>query len=322
MSPPTGLQRVRIAATVIVALAAALLVTRGLGGGNGSSTGAEQVLDQAFGGGGASSAKFAATGAIALQGLPSEAANPLSFEATGAFDKGTPGAQARFELRATVSAVGNTQSFNVVSNGQQAIVTAGGQTQSLPAGSGASSFAVDPRRWLKNPVDDGTAQVDGASTRHVSADVDVAKMLTDLQVALPSSGVAGEAGLSQQQRDTLRNSVQDAKAEIYTGATDHVLRRLTVTGTVQGTNPLSNVQVSGRLVFDLRITDVGKPQLTDARRTAGGSGHRRSPGPGHPGAAAGSKQPANARRSAQAYVSCVQRTESFQALERCQAQLP
>src|SRR5204863_4986291 len=98
------------------------------------------------------------------------------------------------QFEATVTAVGQKQSFRLVSTGSQAFLTTGGRTQVLPAGSGATTFAVDPRGWLKNPVDAGTAQVDGVTTEHVSADVDVSKMLSDIQAASPQSGVAGQSG--------------------------------------------------------------------------------------------------------------------------------
>jgi hypothetical protein len=331
---PVDFHRVApIAAIGLVAIVAGLLVVRGLGGSSGSSasTGPAKVLDQTFSGRGASSGKFQATAAVALQGVPAPAANPFMIEAAGRFDKGASGAPAKFELDATVTAVGQKQSSHLVSTGQQAYLTAGGLTQQLPAGSGATTFAVNPRSWLQHPVDAGTAQVDGVTTQHVSADVDVAKMFNDLQAAAPKSGAAGQTGLTDVTQKTLRDSVKGARADVYTGTSDHVLRRLTVTGTFQATSPSipaaspNSSKINGRLVFDLRIADVGKPQSIAAPRSRaphpvkkphGGRSHARPKPAGTPKPAAGQT------RSAQGYVSCVQAAQDLQALARCQALAP
>jgi hypothetical protein len=318
---------VPIAAIGLVAIVAGLLVVHGLGGsggGSSASTGPARVLDQTFSGHGASSGKFEATGAVALQGVPAPAANPFLIEAAGAFQNGASGAPAKFDVDATVTAVGQKQSFHLVSTGQQAYLTAGGSTQQLPAGNGATTFPVNPRSWLRHPVDAGTAQVDGVTTQHVSADVDVAKMFSDLQAAAPKSGAAGQTGLSDATQKTLRDSVKGARADVYAGTSDHLLRRLTVTGTFQTTGPNSS-KINGRLLFDLRIADVSKPQSIAAPRSRaphaatkphGGRSHAR-PKP------AGTSTPAPGRtRSAKGYVSCVQAAQDLPALARCQALAP
>src|SRR4051812_4414994 len=249
MNLPVDFQRVVPVAVIgIVAVMAAFLVARGLGGGDTAGTGPAQVLDQTFGGtskgSGASSGKFEATGTVALQGAPSAAANPVAIEAAGAFEKGAAGAPGKFEVDATVTAVGQKQSFRLVSTGGQGFLTAGRRTQQVPA----TSFALDPRDWLKNPVDAGKAQVDGVTTDHVSADVDVSKMLTDLSAASARSGAAaGQAGLTGEAQKSLRESLKSAKAEIYTGSSDHILRRMTFIGTIAAANPVSTGTINGRL---------------------------------------------------------------------------
>jgi hypothetical protein len=327
---PADLHRLApIAAIGIVAVVATLLVVRGLGGSEAkrpaphrnTTAAPARALDQTFAGAGASSGRFEATAALALDSAPSPAANPFTLEAAGAFQRGTPGAPA-FELDATTSAVGQKQSFRLVSNGQRAALTTGGRSQPLPAGSGTTSFALSPRGWLTKPVDAGTAQVGGVETTHVSADVDVTKMFRDLQAAArPSSAAARTAIWDEAQ--SLRDSVRNVKAQIYTGASDHVLRRVTVTGTVRGGGAASASTAAGRFVFDLRITDIGKAQSIEAPVRAAPR-----PAPKHaarthapPKRPSSSKQ-ATRHRSAKGYLNCVQGAQDLQALQRCQALLP
>ena len=49
---------------------------------------------------------------------------------------------------------------------------AGGATASEPG-----VLGLDPRSWLTNVKDEGTAQVDGVTTKHVSATVDAHKLV-------------------------------------------------------------------------------------------------------------------------------------------------
>lgn len=331
MNLPADLQRLApIAAIGIVAVVATLLVVRGLGGSESKSpaqhgnttAGPARALDQTFAGAGASSGRFEATAALALDSAPSPAANPFTLEAAGAFQRGTAGAPAKFELDATATAVGQKQSFRIVSNGQRAVLTRGGRAQPLPAGSGTTSFALSPRGWLTKPVDAGTAQVGGVTTTHVSADVDVAKMFRDLQAAAPPSSAAGRTGIWGEAQ-SLRDSVRDVKAQVYTGASDHVLRRVTVTGTVRAGGPASASTAAGRFVFDLRITDIGKAQSIEAPvRAAPRPAPKHAARPHTPPKRPSSSKPATRHRSAKGYLNCVQGAQNLQALQRCQALLP
>lgn len=334
MNFPADLQRLApIAAVGLVAVLAAVLVARGLGGSGsaGSKTASEprQTLERTFASP-PSSGKFEATGTVALQGAPSAAANPFTVEAAGAFDKRGAGGATRFRLDASVTTLGQKQSFRLVSNGSQAFLTAAGRTRQLPAGTGSTSFPVNPGGWLRSPVDAGTAQVDGVTTKHVRADVDVPKLLAELE-ASSQAGAAAATGASTEARDLIRDSVEDAHADVYTGSSDNVLRRLSVTGTVVATNPSTNAKVSGRLVFVLRITDAGKPQAIEVPRAtrphpapaephpSRSHGGRKHAPPKHP-----SRTSSDARlhRSKQGYVTCVQGANDLQALQRCQALLP
>jgi hypothetical protein len=178
---------------------------------------------------------------------------------------------------------------------------------------------LHPRRWLTHPVDAGTAQVAGVETRHVSAAVDVPAMIRDVGAAASAGSAAGRTGLAGDAR-TLGASLNDVKADVYTGVSDHALRRLTITGTAAA---------GGRLSFDLRLTDLGKPQTIPAHpaaapRHAPRHAARTRPAPKRhaaPKPPAAKRHPAQ-RRTTQGYVTCVQGAQDLQALERCQALVP
>jgi hypothetical protein len=341
---PLDFQRLLpIFAVVAVALAAVALVARGLGGG-GAGESTQQVLDQALGGGkGATSGRFEATLSVALQGVPAQASKPLAAKFSGAFERAGSG-RPQFDLNGTVDAAGQNDSFGFVSTGDKAFVELRGKAYVLPAGrlqqSGApanaspfTALGVNPRSWFTNVRDAGSAEVGGVPVQHLTADFDTARAFADLQELAAKSGQAGQVPETTQK--TIADAVKRAKVDLFTGKSDHLLRKLAVTGQLAGTSPNGGPALQGTINFDLEVTDVNQPQRITAPRNAapiselGGT----SPGTSSGGKAAPShrrgakhrttKSPsAGGRRSRQAYISCVQGAPDLQALDKCQAFLP
>jgi hypothetical protein len=356
-----------VLAVAAVAVGAVALVVRGLSGSSsGGST--QQVFDQALGGGAqATSGKFAATLSVSLQGVPGQAAKPVDASFSGAFDRSKTG-KPQLDLDGTVAAAGQSFSFGVISTGEQAFVKFRGTTYSVPAnrlqGAGGSAAAasksplaalgVDPRAWFTDVKDAGEAQLGGVPVQHLTAKLDPAKMLGDLQKVAASSGQAQSVPGGTEQ--TIRDAVKQATVDVYVGKADHMLRKLTATAQLEAAGT-GGPAIRGTVAFGLEVSAVNQPQRISAPRGAApvsrldgldfgnlGSLSGKSSTPPtrssdqtkrqrtdkHQGGAR--QRPARQRparsgtsgrtRSGEAYVACVQRAEDLRALDGCQALLP
>jgi hypothetical protein len=342
---------VPVVAVVAVAVVAVALVVRGLGGSHPETGNTQQVLQETLAGGkGARSGKFTATLAVALQGVPAQAAKPVSAKFSGAFDRAKTG-KPQFELDGNVEAAGQSFAFGALSTGDKAFVRFRGTTYSLPTASlqrgGANStsplasLGVNPESWFTNVRDAGKTQVAGVPVAHLTADFDAGRAVADLQQAAAKSGQAGQIPGSAQK--TISDAVKEAKVDVYTGQSDHVLRKLTVAGQFAGTGPSGGQALRGTVNFDLQVNDVNRPQeikapshalpisrlggalgssgLTLGSGGSGGKAPRPTPNQGERHAKS-KTVPSRPKRSSQAYVACVQQAQDIPALDKCQALLP
>jgi hypothetical protein len=166
--------------------------------------------------------------------------------------------------------------------------------RSRSSGAAASTFAalgVGPGRWLTGPTIVGPATVAGERTVHITAKVlaapllaDAAKLLGDSRALSLGSGALGRgtgqvpATLSPALLSALapsgRSGRVDAQVDIYTGARDHVLRRLSLTALVSSdvhtrsdgahTRSALDGLHAARLTFVLQFADVNRPQSITA----------------------------------------------------------
>ena len=335
MNFPVDFQRLLpIFAVIAVAIAAVALVVRGLGGGGGGAAGgaSQQALEQALGGGGgAGSGKFNATLAVSLQGVPPQVARPVTAKFSGAFER-PKGGKPRFDLEGTLDAAGQNLSFGVISTGDKAFVKVRGKTYLLPAGqlqqagtpnaSSLTSLGVDPKSWFTNVRDAGTATVAGVAVQHLTADFDAARAVADLRNLAAKSGQGQQVPQSAQ--TTIADAVKQAKVDLYSGKSDHVLRKLTVVGQLAGSAPSGGPALHGTVNFDLEVTDVNHPQQITTPRNATpiGAAPSRPQGANHRTHRTRGTAGARSQSSSQAYVSCVQAAPDIQALNKCQALLP
>lgn len=91
----------------------------------------------------------------------------------------------------------------------------------------------DFNTWITNLANDGTEDVDGTETIHISGDFNVEQMLTDI-VGLGASvqGVTAEGitpELIQGQLGPIVNTVEEASFDVYSGVDDKVLRKIDLT---------------------------------------------------------------------------------------------
>jgi hypothetical protein len=347
----------RLIPLVVLAVAAAgtaLIVTGSLSGRSGGDPAAKQAIEQGLGQNpNLKSGKFNATAAVKAEGAASaQLASPISVRVDGAFAESRKGRQGKLFMDASVDAAGQSIRFGVASTGGEAFVRFGGnyyavprseldQLYGQPASAATNEEAIaalgfDPSAWIKDARDEGTANVGGAQTRHLSAEIDAEKMLSDFADVAARAQPAGTPQVSNDQVDELKNSIKDPKVDVYLGKADGILRRLTLQASIQAKDG------GGEVTADVTFSDINKPQQISAPASArpfgqlesdlanGGLGALTGGGPA-PGAGGGAAGPATGDpgaaastlpSEAQAYLGCVRKAGGSAALQRCAALLP
>ena len=153
------------------------------------------------------------------------------------------------------------------------------------------SFGVDPRSWIASAKDEGDEEVAGVETTHITGQLDVRKMVGDLNKFVEragktlGSGVAAPKPLPQETLDKIAQVVRNPTFDVYIGAEDERIRRLSTN--VQIEVPQADQQAArgiegGTLELSIEFRDVGKPQkieapaqsrpLSDLTKQLGGAG--------------------------------------------------
>ncbi|WP_354701231.1 hypothetical protein DSM112329_01539 [Paraconexibacter sp. AEG42_29] len=147
------------------------------------------------------------------------------------------------------------------------------------SGTSLQSLGVDPLRWLSAPKTVGTEQVGGVATDHVSASVDVPKLLEDVDKLLRKagsvSGAAGQAagvpnGLTTPQRTVLAGAVTGTTFDVWAGKDDGTLRKLDVTVAFELpeiAQAAAGGLKKGRLRLALTVADLNEKQTITAPTT-------------------------------------------------------
>jgi hypothetical protein len=141
-----------------------------------------------------------------------------------------------------------------------------GLEQAASANKSAGPLAIDVSGWLKNPRNEGLAQVGDAQTIKLTGTADKAKVLAGLQSITKQFGSFGlpGSGSSQQELQEYVDAVKKIGVQIYTGASDRILRRLVVDTTVAD----PDTHKTGRYVVDLTLTKVNQDQKISAPANA------------------------------------------------------
>jgi hypothetical protein len=141
---------------------------------------------------------------------------------------------------------------------------AGQQQQSL------MMLGIDPQKWLTNPKVAGEEDVGGEPTTKITAGVDVARFVDDINVALEKAGAMGLSGtgqvpetLTDEQKRQVVEAVKSASVEIYTGNDDKVLRRIVIDADVVAPQGVDDFE-SADIKLDVSITELNQEQQIDA----------------------------------------------------------
>lgn len=265
---------------------------------------------------------------------------PIKLRASGPFAAPAAGELPRAKLAIVASLGGQALDAGATSTGKRLFVTLDGRDYEAgdelftalreffagAKGGGFASLGLDPGSWIENPSEEGEETIGGVQTDHVSGTIDVQKLLADVSGLLEGTGADGL--LTPKLRSEIAGAVKSAKAEIWSGKDDKILRRLTVAldfAFKEGSSPLQGldggrvnlrVQLDGVNETDFEVAAPKDPQplsklFKDRGLTAllGGLG-------------ATLPQGAGSGDGGQAFLKCVQAAgEDAKAVERCASKL-
>jgi len=282
--------RLRPLLTLFVALLATGLIA-GCGGDGGgeeasSSTDVDQLLKDTFSG-----SKEIKSGKIdlALDVTSAGETGAVKVNVTGPFESQGTGKVPKLDINASLEGGGQNIDAGVTSTGDSGFVSFSGTDyevsgpiwkqftagfeQSASKGNDQSlaTLGIDPRKWLTNAENAGEAKVGDTDTIKITGDVDVPKLLDDVNAALEklrSIGGSQAEGLPEQltpeQKQQAGDAIKDLSVEIYTGAEDTILRRMLVTMKIDAPAGGSTAAQSADVKFDLQLLDLNEDQEIEA----------------------------------------------------------
>ena len=220
------------------------------GGDSDNDRDAQALLDRAFAKS-ISSADLKVEAQLEVRGLEG-LKGPIRMEASGPFKSGDGGLpELDIDVSLGAQDAGQTVQTGFVSTGDRAFLKFGGEFYEQPradiaranrqleqAGdseqeSALNRLGVKPREWVAGAKMEGEDEVQGVPTEHLSAKLDVRRMLTDLNEAVEQSGqaVGGVAPgtpkpLTEDQLDELASAVKEPTFDVYVGKDDDIIRRV------------------------------------------------------------------------------------------------
>jgi hypothetical protein len=364
VSLPGDIQRyLFIGLAAVLAVAGLFVVSGALGGGSpdGGVPSAQQTLQKAF-----SAAPQKKGGRIHgsmtvnVSGPEAAAAGlsqPFKMSIDGVANPPRGGQAPAFDIGVQVDGGGESHSVHAISTGKRGYVDLDGRAYELPrsqlrrfssqqgdAGQAASlkALGIDPGSWVTNVTDAGTASVGAEQTNHVTADIDVPRMMEDVTKAAETTGQGQQ--VPAEAKDAIRKAVKSAKLEVFASKADGSLRRVVATAAFEAPGPQGK-NLAGDVRFELQVSNVGKAQKIVAPRNAlpfsrldqsslgldglgalgaaSGRTARSAPAPRGEDSGAPARKARQSRQAAnQAYVACVQKALDVTALSKCQQLLP
>jgi hypothetical protein len=268
--------------SLLICLAGLAAVLSACGGGSGGDV--KSLLDKAFSTP-LRSANVTLDAQLTLNGVKS-LNGPVKLSLQGPYESGGGKTIPKVDWSIAVAAAGQNFTAGFVSTGDNAFVKFQGQSYELGKQAvakvnqqiqqaaankkkkGLAQFGIDPRNWLKDAKNEGTGQVAGVDTTHVSATLDVGKFLDDLSTVISKAGTSLPGGgkataLTPKQKAQIQKVVKNPRFDVYVGKSDNVIRRLSADVSFDVPKDqqakLSGLQ-SGTLKFSVEFADVGKPQ--------------------------------------------------------------
>jgi hypothetical protein len=215
---------------------------------------------------------------------------PITVSLSGPYEQAQKGQVPQSDLTISFTGLGKHATFGVLSTKTAAYITLQGTSYKLPAADfkqlsqsasqgsafgsvpGLGSLGINPENWLKNPQIVGTQEVDGTLTEHLSATLDVSKVIADVNTLLTkdASKLGAAAGTDHISAATARKvtaAIKNPTIDLWTGKNDTILRRLQLGATVPVSGTTST-QLGGLTSASFKVTidttDVNQPQTITA----------------------------------------------------------
>jgi hypothetical protein len=278
--------RLRSLLPLVLALLALGLVA-GCGGGDDnaadSSTDVDQLLKDTFSG-----KKDIKSGKIDLALNADSGGQTFAVKVSGPFESQGTGKLPKIDIDASLEGGGQSFQAGVTSTGDQGFVSYGGTDYAVPgpvfqqfkagfeqsAKQGGSngnqsltSLGIDPSKWLTNAKNEGEVKVGDTDTVKITGDVDVPKLLDDVNNALQKIRKLGGAQaaqlpdqLSEQDKKQAQDAIKDLSVEIYTGADDKILRRMVIAMKLDVPQSSGGSSQAANLKLDLQLLDLNQGQ--------------------------------------------------------------
>ncbi len=280
---------------LLVLLVPGLLLTA-CGGGDSSGEDVNTVLQETFDGSGkkVESGKLDLSVKLDLDGAGAQLNGPLAIALSGPFENQGEGKVPRFDFNLNLDGSGQQFQAGAVSTGSAAYLRFGGQTYKVDdatfkqfqdgyvkaakedgakkdSGPSLQALGVDPRRWLTDPKEVGTEEVGGVETIHLTADVDVPRLLEDVNRLIKSANNLGVGGknvpdqLTATERARAAEALKSVKVDIWTGKDDKTLRKieLALDIAVPKDEQKKAGLAGGKVNLEYGISDLNKPQTIE-----------------------------------------------------------
>jgi hypothetical protein len=279
------LPRTRAVVALTVALAAALLLAAC--GGSGGGEDPTQVLNETFSNPtGIHSGTFDADLKIETSGGSSP--GKLEVKLGGRFQSRGGGQFPEFDfdvsLRQESGSQTTTGSGGLISTGDSAYVKFQGTDYAVPQplydefiasyaqlqgqrnsnqGAGLlSALGIHVTDWITDLKNEGSYDVEGTKTTHISGRLNVPKFVEDLKTIAQRAGRA-VGSVDTSQLDRLNQTVQSGDIDVYSGESDRLLRSLRMSFNLKPP-PAPGAPDSLTIDVELNLSDVNKPQTIQA----------------------------------------------------------
>ena len=275
--------RIRLSAALALALVSALLVAA-CGGGAEKNEDPQQVLTDTF-----SNPTPIKSGNFDLDlkvdANGGDSPGSLEVKLGGQFQSQAPDQFPQFDFDVSLRAESGAQSFSgsggLTVTGDRAFVNIQGTDYAVPqqlydrftsnyarlqSRNGSNPQAgllqrlnIDLARWLTDLKNEGTEDVEGQRTIHISGKANVPQIVNDLKTIAKDAG-RSVGNIDVSRLDQLNSTIQSGDVDVNTGESDKLLRRLGLAFQLKPPPGIPGAPDSLDFHFQLNLADVNKPQ--------------------------------------------------------------